>query len=262
MATPRIQSVDRAFSLLSHLARNEGVQSLPNIAAGCGLTVATAHRLLATLETLGAVIHTRPGEYRIGLELVELANSASRETLIAAAAEPVMRNITRSLGHTAHIGILDEDCMVTYIAKAGRPSQDVPTRIGSQLEAYCSGLGKVLLAALPANVQHSYLADGPFVSLTRNTITDPELLRKELEQVAQQGYAVDDGEILETLRCIAVPILGRHGQVIAAISTSGHTSQIKRSQVPDVARQLQAFAAQISGKLYPRQSPAPRALDS
>ena len=73
MATPRIQSVDRAFSLLSHLARNGGCQSLPNMASGCGLTVATAHRLLATLETLGAVIHTGPGEYRIGMELVDLA---------------------------------------------------------------------------------------------------------------------------------------------------------------------------------------------
>jgi DNA-binding IclR family transcriptional regulator len=228
------------------------------MAAECGLTIATAHRLLATLETLGAVIHTRPGEYRIGLELVELAGHATRDTLLVAAAEPVMRAITRGLGHTAHIGVLDEECMVSYIAKAGRAHEDVPTRIGSQLEAYCSGLGKVLLAAMPQQVQDNYIADGPFVALTRNTITQPEALQQELELVARQGYAVDDGEIFDHLRCIAVPIHGRHGQIIAAISTSGHASKLKRSDVPEVARQLQGYAAQISTKLYPL-APLPRA---
>lgn len=251
--TPRIQSVDRAFSLLSHLARSGGCQSLPNMALGCGLTNATAHRLLTTLEALGAVIHTGPGEYRIGLGLIELAGNASRDNLLAAAAEPVLRTIVRTLGHTAHIGVLDQDCMVTYIAKMGRPAHCLPTRIGCQLEAYCSGLGKVLLASMPLHVQEVYIADGPFVALTKNTIIEAEHLRRELEQVSRQGYAVDDREIFDELRCVAVPIFGRQGQVIAAMSTSAQASELKRSDVPEVARQMQAFASRISGKLYPPQ---------
>ena len=85
MATPRIQSVDRAFSLLSCIARRGGSESLPTIAAQCGLSVATAHRLLATMETLGAVIHTAPGHYRIGLGVLELGRNSSLDDLLAAA---------------------------------------------------------------------------------------------------------------------------------------------------------------------------------
>lgn len=255
MATPRIQSVDRAFSLLSHLARSGGCQSLPNMASGCGLTVATAHRLLATLETLGAVIHTGPGEYRIGMELVELAGTASPDKLLAAAAEPALNAIVRGIGHTAHVGVLDPDCMVTYIAKRARSGQPVPTRIGSQLEAYCSGLGKVLLAAMPDHVQDAYLADGPFVALTRHTITEPEALRAELAAVHRQGYAVDNEEIFDGLRCVAVPILGRKGQVIAALSASAQASDMTIDNVPLVAEKLQMLAADIGSKLYP-QKPA------
>ena len=148
MATPRIQSVDRAFSLLSCIARRGGSESLPTIAAQCGLSVATAHRLLATMETLGAVIHTAPGHYRIGLGVLELGRNSSLDDLLAAAGAATLRRVTQSLSPTAHLGVLDGEFMVTYLAKSTRRSHALPTRIGSKLEAYCSGLGKVLLAAV------------------------------------------------------------------------------------------------------------------
>lgn len=257
MATPRIQSVDRAFSLLSRLAFNGGCQSLPSMAAECGLSVATAHRLLATLETLGVIVHTGPGEYRIGMGLVELARGAAPDKLLAAAAEPALRRIIQTLGHTAHVGMLDDDYMVTYIAKMARKSHRMPTRIGSQLEAYCSGLGKVLLSALPRQQRSDYIAEGPFVPLTRNTITEAAQLDRELELVRQQGYAVDDCEIFDDLRCVAVPIAGRDGSVVAALSTSAPASIFAHTDLPDIARALSGFADEISQKLYPA-APASR----
>ena len=251
MATPRIQSVNRAFSLLNCLVDAGGTESLPVMAARCGLSVATAHRLLATLESLGAVMHTAPGKYRIGMALLRLANMESQDALIAAAAEPNMRILSKTICSTAHLGVLDQDCMVTYIAKSSRRSQFPPTRIGSKLEAYCSGLGKVLLAALPPEQQHAYLADGPFIALTSHTITERENLATELQRVAERGYAVDDCELYDNLRCVAVPIRDMSGRVVAALSASSPANQLPRSKVSSVAESLALHANQIGAKLFP-----------
>lgn len=251
MATPRIQSVDRAFTLLNCLVDAGGTGSLPVMANRCGLSVATTHRLLATLESVGAVIHIAPGRYQIGTALFRLTDGASKERLFAEAAESNLQRISRTISATAHLGILDGDDMVTYIAKASRRTQFPPTVIGSKLEAYCSGLGKVLLAALPSERQHRYLAEGPFVPLTSRTITNPDDLEAELHTVAKRGYAVDDCELFEDLRCVAVPIKDKSGQVVAALSASSTVSQMPSSRIDDVARQLAHHASEIAGKLYP-----------
>jgi DNA-binding IclR family transcriptional regulator len=251
MATPHIQSVGRAFSLLNCLVDAGGTGSLPVIATRCGLSVATTHRLLATLESLGAVIHIAPGKYRIGTALFRLTDATSKDRLFAEAADANLHHISRTISATAHLGILDGDDMVTYIAKASRQAQFPPTVIGSKLEAYCSGLGKVLLAALPAERQDRYLAEGPFVPLTSRTITCPEALEAELQLVAQRGYAVDDCELFEDLRCVAVPIRDKTGQVVAALSASSTARLMPASRVADVACDLERHAAEISRKLYP-----------
>lgn len=191
--------------------------------------------------------------------LVELARAAMPETLLAAASEPSLRKIIQSFGHTAHVGILDPEFMVTYIAKMARRTHRVPTRIGAKLEAYCSGLGKVLLASLPKDVRASYVAEGPFIALTDNTIVEAEALDHELERVAEQGFAIDDCELFDDLRCVAVPIVDWSGTVIAALSTSAPASQFPREDVPRVARLLSEHAAQICAKLYPASHPLQRA---
>lgn len=257
MATPHIQSVDRAFSLLNCLVDGGGTGSLPLMATRCGLSVATTHRLLTTLEGLGAVIHVGPGKYRIGTALFRLTDPTSKDRLFAAAAEANLQRICKSIAHAAHMGVLDADCMVTYIAKASRRTACAPTVAGSKLEAYCSGLGKVLLAAMPPEEQRAYLAEGPFVPLTSRTLTDPDALMTELHDVAARGYAVDDREIFEDLRCVAVPVTDRAGTVIAALSASSPASKLSDEDVPAVAHALMQHAREISARLYP--TPAPRA---
>lgn len=251
MATPRIQSVDRAFTLLACIAQRGGAESLPAIAAHCGLSVATTHRLLATMESLGAVIHTSPGRYRIGLGVLELGRNSSMEDLLAAAGEATLRRVTQSISPTAHLGVLDGEFMVTYLAKATRRSHALPTRIGCKLEAYCSGLGKVLLAALPPATLETYLEEGPFIALTERTITETGQLAAELAQVREQGFALDDGELFDDLRCVAVPICDTAGNVVAALSASAPQSEIPMSSTGQVAAQLTRHAAEIGQKLFP-----------
>ena len=252
LATSRIQSVDRAFLLLAQLAESRAGTSLPLIAERSGLCVATAHRLLATLESIGAVIRTGPGGYRIGMSIHDLTRGSCPEDLLTAAAQPVLRRLGERSGLTVHVGVLSPDLMVTYVAKHQQPrTLSIQTRIGTQLEAYCSGLGKVLLAALPIEQQHSYLADAPFVSLTANTVVDPARLEAELHEVAARGYAIDDCELYDGLRCVAVPIYGADGCVLAALSCSGPSQSIIREQIPQMAALLEKAAEEIRRKLFP-----------
>lgn len=110
--------------------------------------------------------------------------------------------------------------MVTYLLKAGRLAGTVFTREGTQLEAYCTGIGKVLLAALPDTAREEYLRTGPFIRLTQNTLTDPQVLRSALQIIAAQGFATDNAEMDVDLLCLAVPVRVGNGEVVAALSIS------------------------------------------
>lgn len=250
MATPEIKSVGKAFALLDCLAAEDDCVSLPSMAKRCGLSVATAHRLLATLEALGAVVHTGPGEYTIGLRMLDLTRRASFETLLASATMPILSRITRTTGSTAHVAVLDSERMVTYIARSANRANRIPTTPGNKLEAYCSGLGKVLLADLPACDRDTYLADGPFPPLTARTIIKPEALDRELSAIRERRFAFDDCEMFDNLRCVAVPILHPDGRVIAALSASQDNAELSRAQIKDLAAQLTGHAQAISSKLF------------
>ena len=252
MATPEIKSVGKAFALLDCLASGEGCVSLPAMAKRCGLSTATAHRLLTTLESLGAVVHTGPGEYAIGTRLIRLCQDASFEALLASAASPILHRVNRTTGVTSHVGVLDSEFMVTYVARCASRNATLPTLPGNKLEAYCSGLGKVLLSDLPMVHRAAYLSDGPFPALTAQTITEPEILARELLKVSSRHFAVDDCEMFDDLRCVAVPIRNQAGRVVAALSASGSSREIPKSRVGILAEELTQFAGTISRKLFPQ----------
>jgi DNA-binding IclR family transcriptional regulator len=110
--------------------------------------------------------------------------------------------------------------MVTYIVREGVDTTTIFSQENKQLEAYCSGIGKVLLAGLPDAEREDYLATGPFIALTRHTITDPATLRRELQSVAAAGFARDSEEAAEGIHCLALPVRSPMGEIIAALSLS------------------------------------------
>src|SRR5262249_17815313 len=150
----------------------------------------------ATFERLGYLARLQRGGYVAGAALIDVARSVRIEPLLVAAGRPVLEELAKTTGRTAHLGVLQED-MVTYLVKAGAAGADLFTREGMQLEGYCSGIGKVLLASLPDEARNAYLAAGPFVRLTSNTIVEPEALRRELDSVSTNDFAFDNAEVDE-----------------------------------------------------------------
>jgi DNA-binding IclR family transcriptional regulator len=205
--------------MLEAIIVDGGRSSVSAIARASGMPVATAHRQVATLAAQGYLATTSSGGYMAGPRLAGLLHRLDVKEIIANASARFLDGLARELSTVVQLGTLEQD-MVTYRAKAGPGSANLFTKVGMQLEAYCSAMGKVLLAHLPEAELDAYLAVGSFPALTERTITDPEQLRAELLAVRAIGYAVDNEEIAAGLTCLAVPVRMSDGNVIAAMSAS------------------------------------------
>lgn len=216
--TPPIRALGKSLAMLEAVLADREGRSLAALAAELGLPRATAHRQVSTLVTEGYLRRLQNGRLVAGPHLLALVQLIDPRQILLAAAAPVLHRLAAELRCVAQLGTLEND-MVTYRLKTGHAAGDFFTRVGLQLEAYCTGIGKVLLAHLPEGEREAYLATGPFPPLTPHTITSPDALRAELAQVAAQGFARDREEIAEGLECLAAPIRTADG-VSAAISVS------------------------------------------
>ncbi len=240
--------------MLDAVIADGGRSNVTALAESTGIPPATAHRQITTLVAEGYLRPSGNGRHVAGSRLLGLLHKLDEKQLIANVAAPILHALATQVKSVVQLGTLENE-MVTYRIKTGRGSGNLFTRIGMQLEAYCSGIGKILLANLPDLERGAYLAGGPFVALTDRTITDPIQLADELELIRKQGFAVDDGEIAIGLRCLAVPIRNANGDVLSAISVS--QAQGSKTAIGDeeLLLKLRACAARIENEAFGSQHP-------
>lgn len=216
---PPIASVGKTLVMLEAVLRDAEGRNIARLARVRGIALATAHRQVKTLVEERYLSKLDDGRHVAGPRLRELLYSIEEKQVVADIAAGPLRDLAAKVDRIVQFGTLENE-MVTYRVKAGRGAEKLFTEVDKQLEAYCSGIGKVLLAWLPDAERQAYLANGPFPRLTPNTICEPDALARELSEIRSRGYAVDDGEISERLHCIAVPIRKPDGSILAAISAS------------------------------------------
>jgi DNA-binding IclR family transcriptional regulator len=251
VATPKNYSVMKAFAILKAFRGPDEWLTSCELSRRANLPEASGYRLIQTLEEIGAVVRGARGRYRPGLLLLSLSHNVTITELLRDASHGLMTELARTLGLTTHLGVLEHG-MVTYVAKVSAPGAfPVHTRVGAQLEPYCSGLGKVLLAALPDEEVESFILDGELVPLTPYTITTAAAFRAELMRVRQQGYALDDREHQANMRCIAVPVLDQDGRAVAALSASDDADRMTQERQAEVRSTLFQASAVLRQKLYP-----------
>ena len=251
MATPRNQSVLKAFTMLKSFRHPDEWVTSSELSRRAGLPEASGYRLIQTLEEIGAVVRGERGRYRPGLLLVSLSQNVAIAECLREAARETMTALARKLNVTAHLGIL-EGGMVTYVAKFNTPTSIVThTRPGAQLEPYSSGLGKVLLSALPQSELDNFTLEGELVALTPHTITDRAVLLTELEAVRRKGFAIDDRESRADLCCVAVPIRDNENRIIAAMSASERYEDMTPARQNELRMALFEAAATLQRKTYP-----------
>lgn len=245
-----VQAVSRALALLELVCRAGRPLTLGMAAEEAGLVRPTAHRLLRTLIDYGLVSQDAVTKtYRPGLKLFELSNDVVRNLDLRSEALPEIRQLSRETNETVHLGILDEG-EVVYIDKV-ESSQTIRmySAIGKRAPAHCTGLGKILLAHLPAEELRRVIQKRGLREFTRTTITTVEALERELELVRERGYAVDDGEHEPEIRCVACPIRGSSGLVIAAMSLTAPATRMSRERATTLAPPVRHYAERASARL-------------
>jgi len=240
----------KSFSILRAFQHSDECLTSHELSRRANLPKASCHRLVQTLEEVGAIVRGANGRYRLGMLLSSLSQNVAVKDLLREVGRPLLVDLSARLDMTIHLGMLEND-MVYYLSKIATPTSFVShTRSGARLEAYCSGLGKVLLAALQEDELESFILEGKLVALTPHTITDRSALRQELDKVRRRGFAVDDCEARIDTRCVAVPVRDLSGKVVAAISATGNARMVTLNQIPPIHGELLRTAQKFSEKLF------------
>ena len=229
------------------LAKDGPDQTLNELSEKLKLHKSTTHRLLMVLERQRLVEkNANSGRYRLGLKLFELGKKAITHFDPRDRARRYLEQLVYETGETVHLCVLD-DTEVVYMDKA-EPERTVrmACTVGKRNPAYCTSVGKAILAYLPETEVDSILRRHAMKPLTGNTITTIFEMKAELEKIREQGYAVDNEEIEEGVRCIGCVVRGPEGEPIAAISVSGPAFRVTMEKTPILAKHVIAVAADIS----------------
>jgi DNA-binding IclR family transcriptional regulator len=207
----------RVATVLAAFDTEHGALTLSELSRRAALPLTTAHRLAGELSRHGMLERDEAGRYRIGLRLWEIASTAARAVDLREAALPVLQELCATTRENVQLAVLDGRDAV-YLERLSRPgSVHVVTRAGSRLPVHATGVGLVLLAYAPIEVQDDVLA-APLARLTRYTVTDPRRLRRILADVRRDGSVVSDRQIETISVSVAAPVRDRAARVVAAVS--------------------------------------------
>lgn len=246
-----VQSLDRAIILLEELSLHRegcGVTYLANLT---GLHKSTVHRILNSLMAKGYI--EKDGEtdkYSLGIKILYLSSAILDRMDVRKIARPLLEELCRNTGEVIHLSVLGNGEAV-YIDKVENPNKNIRmnSQIGKSCPLHCSGVGKILLAWKSIEDIEAILGEYGLGVYTKNTITDIELIKKHLVKVKEKGYAVDEIEHEEGIRCVAAPIFDIKGEVVAAISISGTIMHVTKERMPQLTTDVIKTASEISFRL-------------
>lgn len=248
--TYRVQVLERAVDILQVLSEDSHELGAGEVADRLSLHKSTIHRLLMVLDHHRLIRrNNETGKYALGLRLFELGTRAVRGLRLRDQAQPFLEQLARETGETAHICVLDGADMVSIGYAEGPRSLRMPATVGRRTPAYCSAVGKAVLAFLSESVRDDVLSGRPLRACTSRTLVTREAILSDLRRTRTRGYAIDDEEIEKGLRCIGGPVWNYTGEVVAAISVAGPAFRITRSRVRVIARAVRATTRRLSTEL-------------
>jgi len=248
------QSLERGLAILGCFTPERPVLGIANIADELGMSRSTTHRYVITLVALGYLEQGASRKYRLGLRVTDLGMAALNSTGLREHSHPYLEELRRRTSCTTSLSVLDGSDIL-YIDRArsfrrGQSKIDLGLHPGSRLPAYCTSMGKILLAYLPEREQQDLIAELKLTKRGPNTITNKKALRDELDEVAETGFAVNDEELAPELHSISAPVRNESREVIAAVNMAVHSSMISLQElVEELGPHLVSTADRISASL-------------
>ncbi|HEY4428523.1 MAG TPA: IclR family transcriptional regulator [Solirubrobacteraceae bacterium] len=248
------QSLERGLAILSCFSSGRPVLGIADIADELGMSRSTTHRYVITLVALGYLEQGASRKYRLGLRVTDLGMSALNSTGLREHARPYLEELRQRTSYTAALTVLDgTDVLYVDLVRSFRRNQsraEVRQSPGSRLPAYCTAMGKLLLAHLPEADRRALLASTKPGKRGPNTITSKRALRDELDQVRDAGFAVNDEELASNLFAVAAPVRDSGREVVAAVGLSAQNAAISLEEmVEGLSPHLFSTADRISARL-------------
>ncbi|MCL2163382.1 MAG: IclR family transcriptional regulator [Oscillospiraceae bacterium] len=232
-----VKSIIKAAAIIDALADSDEPLALSAISRELGMAKSTLHGLISTLVDVGYVAQdVETGYYFLGFKLFEIGSTVSRKWNERKIAYPFMQKLAEKTGETIHLAVLDDGEVLYILKQESSDSIRIVTDMGIKLPAHCTGLGKVLLSGLQPYDFKKFIRRRSLDKYTDTTITNMERLKEELDRIRAQGYAIDEQEYVEGLRCVAVPIHNHRGDVTCALSVAGPVARM-RGQVFEKKKQ-------------------------
>ncbi len=227
-----IAGLEKGLAVIEAFSQDRPRLTISDVAARCGLTRAAARRYLITLEHLGYVNSERK-MYALTPKVLRLGQSYMLSARLPRIVQPELHRLAHMLKEASSAGVLDgHDVICIAATEAGRvvsPS----LQPGTQVPAYCTANGRVLMSARPPAEVDAWLAQVTLASLTPHTISDPQALREEINRVRTKGFAAVDQEFEAGLRSISVPLKNYRGDTMAAINICAHASRVSMAEMMD-----------------------------
>ena len=247
------------LAVLDMFSQDRPVIGIGEVARHLGVHRSTASRLAATLATAGYLEPAGGGQgrYRLAAKLAVLGEIAAAGSELPSVALPRLRDLVSRLGETGHLGVLEGTEAVTVAVVDGWQTVRMHSWVGKRSPAHCSSMGKALLAGLSTADLLARYPDPELPASTPATITTRDELEKCLADVRTRGYAEDREELEPHLYCVAAPVFGRDGTVVASVSVSGPASRLREpAAVATAAAEVRVAARQIGVRLgAPKDSP-------
>ncbi len=237
--------------LLEALAQEKEL-GVTDLAGRAGIHKSTVFRFLNSLKELGYVRQNNANEkYSLTLKLFELGSRVLGRMELWEQANPILEQLAEKTHETIHLAVLDEDSLV-YLGKIESTQAlrvSMSSRVGQSAPTHCTGVGKLLLAYAPPEQVERILKREGLRRFTEHTITVRSLLAKELDNIRQNGFAIDDEEHEVGVRCVAAPVRSRHGTTIAALSISMPSARLTDGEIPRYREYVTEAAEQISRRI-------------
>jgi len=247
-----LKTVEKAAKVLKTIARQEDSIALTDLSSTLSIPPSSLHRLLASLKKVGFVKQDpKTSEYTTGDQLFSLALRVTQNMDLREIAHPYLEKLMKETGETANLVIPAPDFKEVIYVNQVESKANVRgfSLIGSRAPIHATGVGKVLLADMDWPEVIEILGEDDLEKLTENTITDVDQLREELEQVKEQGFALDREECEEGGACVAAPVEDHSGEVIAALSISGPASRILDGSLSRLVEETKRQAEELSQAL-------------
>ena len=243
----KVQVLDRTLQILDLLAQADTDLGPSELGTALSLHRSTTHRLLQVLERHQFIRKsTVEGKYALGMKLFQLGCRVVAHVDLASRANPYLRQLVEATGETAHICVLNGTEMVSIANVEGPWTLRTPATIGRRTQLHCTAVGKAYMAHMPEAEQRDLLSRLTLPRFTKRTLVTRATLASELQRVRERGWAMDNEEIEEGLRCLGAAVHNHSGAVVAAISVAGPVFRVTKQRLPGLVRSVISIAQALS----------------